>query len=171
MSKAVKRLLVTGLGTGYLRPAPGTWGSAVVAAGFLGLVFATGGSFWAVSLGMGLLAAFAAVVCVALGRFAQEQFGRKDPSHCTLDEFAGQALTYLLVPLQAARFQTPWAGWLIAAATGLIAFRFLDITKPFPARRLEKLPFGWGVTLDDLVAGLYANLISQLVLRLAVGMA
>ncbi len=171
MNRAVKRLLVTGLGTGYLRPAPGTWGSTLVAGVFLATVWLAGGNALAVSAAMTALLAVSTVTCLALGSFVERQFGRKDPSQCTLDEFAGQSLTYLALPLSAGPFELPVQGWLTTTAFGLIAFRFLDIIKPFPARRLEKLPRGWGVTLDDLVAGLYANISCQLVLRLAVGMA
>jgi len=60
-----------------------------------------------------------------------------------------------------------WIGWLTTAAAGFLAFRAFDIVKPPPARQMEALPRGWGVLLDDLAAGIYANLACQLVLRLA----
>jgi len=106
----------------------------------------------------------ASVACVALGGFAEKHFCRKDPSLCTLDEWAGQALTYLFLPVAAG-----WQNWLIVAGVGFAAFRFFDILKPPPARRSERLPLGWGVLADDLVAGVYANLLSQVIVRLWFG--
>ena len=52
------------------------------------------------------------------------------------------------------------------AVVAFAAFRFFDILKPPPVRQLEKLPAGWGILADDLGAGVYANIVSQLVLRL-----
>lgn len=157
------KLIISGLGTGYLRPAPGTWGSAVVAAIFLLSAIALGGQAGpAINAILVVIIAISSVGCVAFGRAAEILYGRKDPSNCTIDEWAGQALSLLLLPVA----NDP-RGWLIVCVTAFIAFRFFDIIKPPPARQLEKLPFGWGVLLDDLAAGVYANIASQLVLRLA----
>lgn len=156
----IRKLIVTGLGTGYLPVAPGTWGSAAVAGVFVLLARAGAGEagVWAA---MAAIAALASVGCVALGRFAEEAFGRKDPSQCSLDEWAGQALTYLLLPVPA-----DWKGLVLAAGAGLLAFRLFDIVKPPPAGGIQKLPAGWGILLDDLVAGVYANVVCQMLLRL-----
>lgn len=70
-----------------------------------------------------------------------------DAKRIVIDEGAGMAMTLLAQP----------AGWP-AAACGFLAFRVFDVLKPFPARRAEKLPGGYGVVTDDLVAGVYANL-------------
>ena len=158
---AARKLLITGLGTGYLPVAPGTWGSAAVAAVFV-LVGWGCGMRAACTYGVMLaLAAAASVGCVVLGRFAEATFGRKDPSQCSLDEWAGQALTYAFLPLGAG-----WRDLLIVAAAGFVAFRLFDIIKPPPAGRAQKLPAGWGIVLDDLVAAAYANVACQLLLRL-----
>ena len=107
------------------------------------------------------------VACIALGGFAEKAFGRKDPSQVTSDEWAGQAVTLMFLPMLP---PPPQSGtlytWLLVAGVAFIAFRLLDIIKPPPARQFEKLPRGWGVLLDDLMAGVYANIICQLVLRL-----
>jgi phosphatidylglycerophosphatase A len=160
MRRAVRKLAVTGLGTGYLPVMPGTWGSAGAAGAYLLAIRALGASAVPVAAAMAALAAVAGAACVAFGRFAEEAFGRKDPRQCVADEWAGQALAYLLLPLG-----TVWADHLVAAAVGLFYFRVMDILKPPPARRLERLPRGWGVLLDDLVAGLYANVAAQVSLR------
>jgi phosphatidylglycerophosphatase A len=156
----IRKLIVTGLGTGYLPVAPGTWGSAAVAGVFvlLARIGAGEGGVWAA---MAVIAALASVGCIALGRFAEQAFGRKDPSQCSLDEWAGQALTYLLLPAPA-----DWKGLALTAGAGFLAFRLFDIVKPPPAGGIQKLPAGWGILLDDLVAAVYANVACQLLLRL-----
>jgi phosphatidylglycerophosphatase A len=162
---SIRSLLVTGLGTGYLPIAPGTWGSAAVAVMFFAACFATGGHFPAMA---GILAAvvlLSGAACVVLGGYVEKTFARKDPGQCTIDEFAGQALAYVALPLTVADWPA-WQGYLLAAAVGFAAFRVFDIVKLPPARQLEKLPLGWGVLCDDLVAGVHANIVAQLVLRL-----
>ena len=73
----------------------------------------------------------------------------------SIDEVAGMAITLLFVPQQ--------VGFMVA---GLIAFRFFDIVKPLGIKQLEKWPKGWGVMADDVLAGLYALIIMQLLLQL-----
>ena len=162
----VKKLIASGLGTGYLPVAPGTWGSAAVAGIFLLVAWASSGRWGCVSGTMLVLAVAAGAACVALGGFAEKAYGRKDPPQCTLDEWAGQAVSYLLLPplLMPAGFE--WRHWLVVAAAGFVVFRIADIIKPPPARKLEKLDAGWGILLDDVAAGIYANLACQILLRL-----
>ena len=165
MNDRLKRLLVTGLGTGYLPVAPGTWGSAAIAAVFAGVCLLSGNDASVVNGVIGGVLLLSSVVCIALGGFAEEAFGKKDPGKCSIDEFAGQSLAYLGVPMAVAGLGTAFSAMALAAG-GFAAFRFFDILKPPPARQIEKLPRGWGVLCDDLVAGLYANIVSQLVWRL-----
>jgi phosphatidylglycerophosphatase A len=77
---------------------------------------------------------------------AERFFGRTDPGHVVIDEVAGQVITFLAQP------QASWK-WLLA---GFVLFRFFDVVKPFPARRAERLPAGWGIMTDDVLAGLYS---------------
>jgi phosphatidylglycerophosphatase A len=78
---------------------------------------------------------------------AERLMGRDDPSEVVIDEVAGFMLTMYLLPLS----------WL-SLALGFIMFRFFDILKPFPIKRLERIGGGKGIVLDDLVAGVYAGL-------------
>ena len=94
-------------------------------------------------------AVFAAVGIWAADRTARLA-GSKDPRHVVVDEIAGQLVTLAFLPL------TPRV--LIA---GFLVFRVLDVWKPWPADRLEGLPGGSGIMADDLMAGLYGNLILQ----------
>ncbi|MBI5725749.1 MAG: phosphatidylglycerophosphatase A [Planctomycetes bacterium] len=163
-----RKLIVSGLGTGFLWPAPGTWGSAAACGAWLGVFAAVknhiqGGCLWAaMSFAAGLIAVVAAAACAALGGFAEKTFGRKDPPQCTIDEWAGQSLALVCLPLGGGG----WHDVLIVAGAAFVAFRFFDILKPPPIRRFERLPAGWGIAADDLMAGVYANIVCQLVLRL-----
>ncbi len=80
------------------------------------------------------------------GRTAGDS-GRKDPGEVVIDEAAGLFVTMAGLPAD-----------LPTMAAGFFLFRVMDIVKPPPARRAERLPGGWGIMVDDLVAGVYANL-------------
>jgi phosphatidylglycerophosphatase A len=98
-----------------------------------------------------------------IGVFVSGETSRKsgieDPSFVVIDEVAGQLLTFLFLPVNA------WNLFL-----GLAAFRIFDMWKPFPIRKLESLPGGFGIMADDLLAGVYGalavHLINVILLRL-----
>ncbi|MFD2146419.1 phosphatidylglycerophosphatase A [Mucilaginibacter antarcticus] len=79
----------------------------------------------------------------------------KDHSRVVIDELAGMFISLLFVPVT--------IPYLIA---GFVLFRFFDIVKPLYIRRLEALPGGWGVMADDVLAGVYASLILQIIICL-----
>jgi len=83
--------------------------------------------------------------------------GDNDPGFVVIDEVAGQMIALIAVPLN-------WK-YLLA---GFILFRGFDITKPFPLRRLERLPGGIGIMMDDVGAGIYALILLQIWLHLMV---
>jgi phosphatidylglycerophosphatase A len=82
--------------------------------------------------------------------------GLKDPQFVVIDEVAGQLVALIAVPLA-------WKTFL----AGFILFRIFDMWKPFPVRRLERLPEGTGIVVDDLGAGVYALVVMHLLLRFA----
>ena len=135
---------------GHAPVAPGTAGSA---AGLL-LFWAVRASGSLVVEGLVLLAVTA--IGVAVASRAEAACGRRDPGLIVIDETAGMLLTLAAVPVG-----------LGGAVVGFLAFRLFDVVKPFPARRAERLPGGWGVMADDLVAGLYAQALLRLLLWLA----
>lgn len=143
--------IATFFGTGLGKPGPGTWGSTAAVllwAGFAGLLHPT-----ANALLLALLAAiaFSIVLGVPAATIAERESGRHDPGFVVIDEAAGQWITLLGSPFS-------WGHALLA----LLLFRLFDITKPFPIRRIERLPEGWGIVFDDVAAGLYALGVSWL---------
>ena len=81
-----------------------------------------------------------------------EKYWGKDSYRVVLDDVSGMAITLLLVPIK-------WQYILI----GFLLFRFFDILKPLYIRKMEKLPGGWGVMADDVLSGIYARIILQIV--------
>ena len=154
----LRAFLTTGLGLGYAPVAPGTFGSAGAVAVYALAVFMLPTPYCVFGV-TAIVAIFFSIACVRLGPFTEKTFGKKDPSQCTADEWAGQALAMLALPMIG-------PGAWVTCLTGFAMFRLFDITKPPPVRQLEKLPQGWGVLVDDLAAGVYANIAAQLILRL-----
>jgi len=136
-------LLATGFSVGRIPLAPGTFGSLLGIP--LCLVLA--------EIGLDVMVAAAAVAFVLFAVWiagkAERLIRIKDAPCIVIDEMAGITVTMLGVPL------TP-----LNLTAGFIAFRVLDIIKPFPARYMDaKVAGGWGIVMDDVVAGLYCNLL------------
>jgi phosphatidylglycerophosphatase A len=161
-----RELLISGLGSGFLPFAPGSWGSLYAALLFgaaWGALAWAGGPRWAVEALTAAGIAAAGCGSVAWGAWAIARFGRKDPRQFTLDEFAGQWVALVGLPLALGAAAGPV---LLVIGGQFVLFRLFDVSKPPPARQLERLPAGWGVLCDDLAAGVYANVAGQLVWRL-----
>ena len=103
------------------------------------------------------LATIAVVFVVGLwsATEAEHHFGGIDPRPVVIDEVVGMLMTLALHPVNVA-----------GALVGFLVFRVLDVVKPWPARRLELLPGGWGVVMDDAMAGVYGNLVLWILIRL-----
>ncbi len=160
------RWIVSGGGAGLLKPAPGSWGTAVPAALFwLALIAGIPQTLRSVLfLIFGLLAA---ILMVAYGKWAAAYFRKPDPGQCVLDEYAGFALTIAWVPIPNwCSAHGAWGLFVFTAAL-YILFRLTDTLKIPPANLLERLPFGWGILMDDLAAGIQANLAAQLIIHFA----
>ncbi len=128
--------LVTGFGSGFLRPAPGTWGS-LVALGLWWWLLADLGWPWQLVI-IVVVFAVGAGLCALTAR----RHGVHDDGAIVIDEFVGLWLALLAVPAS-----------LPAALAGFVLFRAFDILKPWPVSWADRRPDALGVMLDDLIAG------------------
>jgi phosphatidylglycerophosphatase A len=143
----IHRLISTCLGIGYTPKGGGTVAAVVCC---IAWYFAWAGGndhFWAQVLTIGVI-----FIIGVYSSGKMEVFWGKDSYRVVIDEVAGMCLTLLFVPVR----------WQYVAV-GLVLFRFFDIAKPLYIRRMERLSGGWGVMMDDMLAGLYANLLLQIV--------
>ncbi len=140
------KIFASALYSGYSPVASGTVGS------FVGLLLYSIPSFE-----QPLFLASACVVIFVLGSLAadkMEQYYGHDPSTVTIDEVLGMWVSLLFLPKT-----------LFIMIAAFFLFRAFDVFKPWPARVFDKMRGGWNIMLDDVVAGIYANLVIQLVLR------
>jgi phosphatidylglycerophosphatase A len=149
-------LLATWFGAGYLNPGPGTYGS--IAAVLLWFLAAHVLPSQPATLAIATL--IAAIIITLIGIPASttvaRESARKDPGFVVIDEVAGQLFALILMP-------PDWCH----AALALVLFRLFDITKPGPIRRLEALPEGTGIMLDDVAAGIFALILGVVISDLA----
>jgi phosphatidylglycerophosphatase A len=146
-------LVGTFFGPGRMKPGPGTWGSAGAAVSWYLLAHTVfPAQTWVIAATA--YAAVATAIGIPAATAIARASGRKDPQHVVIDEVAGQMLTLIGAPVN-------WK----ATLAGFILFRAFDMTKPWPIRKLEKLPEGTGIVVDDLGAGVYALIILQLLLH------
>jgi phosphatidylglycerophosphatase A len=158
MTNRVATIIGTFFGAGYFPKAPGTAGSAAALLIYLAARPALSG--WWLIVAAALLyapAVWAAGVC-------EKVFQKTDPGQVVIDEVIGQAITLAVIPASAAGFGG-WKLWL----TGFILFRGFDMAKPFPIRRLEKLPGGYGIVTDDVLAGIYGAVVLKAALHFGGG--
>jgi phosphatidylglycerophosphatase A len=106
---------------------------------------------------MVIVAVFFSLVCIKFAPGVIAKTGKKDPSEVVADEAAGQAIAFL-----GAWAPPDTVSIIIVTAIGFLVFRFFDILKPPPCRRLEKLKEGYGILADDLMAGVYAAIVLQI---------
>lgn len=137
-------VIATGLYSGYIKPFPGTWGT--IPAWLI--------AFFLIKDNL-LILAIATVAASALSVWsageAEKLFGH-DARKIVMDEWAGMFVSLLFVPFS-----------LLNYGIAFVAFRAFDVIKLPPAAQFERLPRGWGVTMDDVAAGIYANLFTQAV--------
>ena len=127
---------------GLRLPAPGTWGSLA------GLLYTMMFFYRRDSLAAGAMMILGLYVAVAFCGDAARRMGRSDPGVVVLDEFMAMPLCFLFW-----RGGGGWPDWFVLLA-GFALFRFYDILKPFGIARLQKLPGGWGIVIDDAAAAL-----------------
>lgn len=130
--------------TGYIPVAPGTFASVFAAV----LIYFFPGA---------LTSFYFAGFCVVFGTATvnTERYEGKDPGHIVIDEFAG-----MCVAMAGHRAS------LVNILIGFVLFRIFDIAKPFPINRAERLPGGYGVMADDVLSGIFANILLLALTRL-----
>lgn len=152
MKKAAVLIATVG-GLGYAPIAPGTFGSA---AGILIYWFTRG---WPASWQLAIIAVVT-IVGVWASTLAAQHFNKEDPGYVVIDEVAGQLVTLAFT-----------GAGLTATILAFFVFRILDIIKPYPANRFERLHGGTGIMADDLMAGVYGCVIVHLAMRFIPGVA
>lgn len=149
--KLLARLISTGLGIGYFPIAPGTMGALAI------LIL-----YWIMppisTLELLIIIFVLTIVGIYSATLTEEEVKQKlgsekgvDPKIVIIDEIIGMLITLVAIPKT--------TKYVIAA---FLLFRVFDIVKPYPIRKIEKLPTGWGIVFDDVMAGIYANLLLQL---------
>lgn len=140
----LKPILGSFFNVGFLPNAPGTWGSlfALFPIFFIAL--------YAPWYGIALFTILCSLITLWVAEECEKTWGG-DPSPLVMDEFAGQGMTFIGIV-----FLPDTIYILTVLAFGFLVFRFFDIKKPLGVDKLQKLPGGWGILVDDLLAGFYA---------------
>ncbi|MEO6029895.1 MAG: phosphatidylglycerophosphatase A [Candidatus Binatia bacterium] len=137
-------LLASGAYVGYIPVASGTFGSLLA----LPLLVALAGATWPPAITVALIVALSALAMPVCGR-AGRVYGQADSSRIVLDEICGMLIAGAFLPAT-----------LGTLGLAFLAFRLFDIVKPFPAGHFDRhVKNGFGVVADDLIAGIYANLV------------
>lgn len=142
-----KKLFVTYFGLGMLPVAPGTWGAA---GGLLTAIFIHHFVPQA-QLVLVVLTICFTIIGALFAKSLEPEWG-EDPSRIVIDEVVGMWISMLFLPFR-------WECYVLS----FILFRLFDIYKPFYIRKMESIGNGWGVMLDDVLAGVYANFAMQIV--------
>jgi phosphatidylglycerophosphatase A len=145
-----KELFFTGFFSGYSPIAPGTAGTLLAVLIYIleYIIFKTDCIITNLIIVLIML-----YPSIKLGDAGEQFFNRKDPSQVVIDEMIGLWVSVLFIPFS-----------LQIALLAFIIFRIIDIFKPYPIRKLEKLKGGLGIVLDDFMAGVFTNIIIRLII-------
>jgi len=146
---SISKFISTLCGIGYFPKAPGTMGTAFAAVLYYILIqFGWENGWLALVYTLAL-----ALVSVFLISKAEKDLGH-DAGSIVIDELIGYFIAVMFLPQN-----------IVVVISAFILFRIFDIFKPEPVKVLEKLPAGWGVMADDIMAGIYANVVLQILVR------
>ncbi len=155
MKRRLSLLLATSFYIGMIPGAPGTYASIATTIAFF-LIYQMSHKI-AAELHLSAVCLIALVGVVVADEVSRNEC-QHDPQHVVIDEVAGQLTTFLFLPVG-----------IVNLLAGTILFRAFDIWKPFPVRKLETLENGVGIMADDLLAGVYANLVLHALHRMMPG--
>ena len=142
----------TFFGAGLLKPGPGTYGSVSAVLLWYAAAHLLHPAPAALAIGTAIAAVLVTLIGIPAATIVAHESGLEDPGHVVIDEVAGQLIALIAM-------RPDWKHALLA----LVLFRLFDITKPGPIRRLEALPEGTGIMLDDVAAGIFALAVAQLI--------
>jgi phosphatidylglycerophosphatase A len=153
----MKLLLCTSFGLGLLPKAPGTWGSlapllVVLGCGHFGIV-----QEWLIGI-LVFLVIVSSVVTVQFAPWYATYFGQKDPAQVVSDEVAGQSIALLGMAWLTPSTEQPLL-WIGLAVLAFVFFRLFDIWKPWLIDNSQQFRAGWGVLMDDILAGIVAGIL------------
>jgi len=138
LKNSIAKIIATFFYVGLIPVGPGTFGTLAAIPLFYALSFTSLYLYLTITVLIVLISVWASTV-------AEEIFNKTDPGQVVADEVSGFLVTMILVPPTISNI-----------FLGFLLFRFFDITKPYPVRKFEKLPGGWGIVIDDVAAGVYA---------------
>ncbi|MGQ9844404.1 MAG: phosphatidylglycerophosphatase A family protein [Spirochaetota bacterium] len=147
-----KEFLFTGLYTGYFPKGSGTVGALLALLLYI-LLHQVCGTYGTIA--NVVLVVLITYPAIKLGDDAEIYFAQKDPQEVVLDEMLGYWVAMLFHPFS-----------FSGAVLGFFFFRLFDILKPFPIRRLEHFRGGLGIMIDDIIAGVYANITSTIIMAI-----
>jgi phosphatidylglycerophosphatase A len=148
LRKKITEVIASCFYIGYIPGAPGTYGS------LFALLLISQFSFLTKNISVG----FFIIIGLIFSTLMEKQTGKKDDQRIVIDEFVGMLITFYFVE--------PNLSYLII---GFILFRLYDIYKPYPIKKTQKLPSGWGILLDDVLAGVYARIVLHIFVVLQIG--
>jgi len=151
--KSIYKIIATAFGAGYAPIAPGTVGAllgCILLIAYTQIIGINNNTNF--QIGFIILITLTTLAGVWATKNLQAEWG-EDPSRVVIDEVIGVWINLLFVPLT-------WQNIFI----GFVLFRFFDIAKPLGIRKMEAFENGWGVMLDDVLAGIYGNIVLQLLL-------
>jgi len=140
----LKPIIGSVLNIGFLPNAPGTWGSFFA---LLPIYFIVEYTPW---YGIVLFTVICSLLTLWVSEECEKTWGG-DPSPLVMDEFAGQGMTFIAIPFASTSINT-----FMLLGLGFLFFRLFDISKPLGVDKLQELPGGLGILVDDLLAGFYA---------------
>ena len=148
LRKKITEVIASCFYIGYIPGAPGTYGS------LFALLLISQFSF----LTKNISVIFFIVIGLIFSTLMEKQTGKKDDQRIVIDEFVGMLITFYFVEPN-----------LLYLIIGFILFRLYDIYKPYPIKKTQKLPSGWGILLDDVLAGVYARIVLHIFVFLQIG--
>jgi phosphatidylglycerophosphatase A len=158
-------IVATGLGVGFIPFGPGAWGSAVGLLLVYGAIEKYGSNVLLLQNLIIGLSIVLAVIGIWAGARAEKILDRKDAGQVVIDEICGQVMSFAFLAPYLARLGSHWRWWMVV---GFVLFRLFDMFKPYPINKLQDLQGGFGIMMDDVLAGLYAAAALSLLLIMAI---